>query len=76
MLPPRRGEQFTGVIDCRVDHRGEPRSSGCDGELRRQVGINLLDIQGTGTSVVNGDLEVKRGNLLKESRERWDHGLE
>ena len=75
MLPSRRGEQFACMIDCGVDHGSDPRPSRGDGELGRQVGINLLDVEGRGTRVVNRDLEVKRDDLLKESREGGNHGL-
>ena len=76
MLPSRRGKQFAGVIDGRVDHGRDPWPSRGDGELWRQVGIKLLDVEGRGACVVNRNLEFNCDCLLKESCERGDHGLE
>lgn len=39
------------------------------------MGVNLLDVEGRGACIVDGNLEVKSDGLLKKSSERRDHGL-
>lgn len=75
MFPSRRSEKLAGMIDGRVDDRGDLRPSRADGELGRQTGVDLLGVEGGSTCVVNRDMKVNEGDLLEESRERRNHGL-